>query len=135
MVTDELKQQIDALSAEAKAMVQLLTRMRDEGRTMAQRPGAKVNWQWVDQAVTNLQNYSASLDKSIALRDPTAIAYAAEQFVSLRKYFEDTSLTWSRLESDVRQGVSQLATQAGKVAFAINPFDAQNVADVRRVLG
>jgi len=135
MALEDLRQQIEVLSAAARTLILLLTQMREEGRNLAQRPGAKVNWQWVDQALTNTENYAGELDKSIALRNPAAVAYAAEQFVSMRKYFEDTSLTWSRLESEVRSQVSALATQAGKVAFSINPFDAQNVRDVQRILG
>jgi hypothetical protein len=135
MALEDLKQQIVALSAEARTLVQLLARMEDEGRTLAQRPGAKVNWRWVEQAAANVRAYTEELDKSIALRDPRAVAYAAEQFVSLRKYFEDTSLTWSRMESEVRKQVSQVATLAGKVAFSINPFDSQNMKDVQAILG
>jgi hypothetical protein len=64
MALEELRRQIDTLSADAQTLVLLLTRMLEEGRTLAQNPGAKVNWRWVEEATTNLQNYARELLRS-----------------------------------------------------------------------
>ena len=134
MAEDSIRQQLDKLLASAEEVMSLLAQVRDEGRSLSRSSGKEVNWPWLDQALTNVRNYRDQLQSSIAARDPVAISYAAEQFVSMRKYFEDASLEWSKAEAELRKSVSSLARQAGTVAFAINPFDPKNLQEIRRAL-
>lgn len=134
MPEDNIRQKIDNLLAEADGFAVLLAQVRDEGKSLSTSRGKETNWQWVDQSLTNVKSYIDGLRKSVTAHDPVAISYAAEQFVGMRKYFEDTSLAWSKSEAEVRQRVSMLTRLAGQIAFAINPFDPKNLQDIRKAL-
>jgi hypothetical protein len=134
ITAEQLKRRIEELQVSSNALAGVLARVRDEGHTLADRTGTDVNWRWVEQALANIRSYQNEFSKALAKRDPVAISYAAEQFVSIRKYFEDTPLEWSKLEKDLQYHASMTAQKAGKVAFAIDPFDPVSLAEIQRSL-
>lgn len=134
ITAEQLKRRIEELQLSSNALAGVLARVRDEGHTLADRKGTDVNWRWVEQALANIRTYQNEFSKALAKRDPVAISYAAEQFVSIRKYFEDTPLEWSKLEKDLQYHAAMTAERAGKVAFSIDPFDPVSLAEIQRSL-
>jgi hypothetical protein len=131
---EQLKQRIEELQLSSTALADVLARVRDEGRILADRKGAEVNWQWVEQALANIRAYQNEFSQALENRDPIVLRHAAEKFVSIRKYFADTPLEWSTLENDLQNSASTTAEKAGHVAFSIDPFDPVNVAEMKRLL-
>ena len=101
---------------------------------LAESTGQEGNWRWVEQALTNIRAYQNQFAQALAKRDPIGLSHAARQFASIRYYFEDTSLEWSKQEKDLREHASMTAEKAGKVAFAIDPFDPFRLAEIQRSL-
>lgn len=130
----ELKRSIAELQSSGSALIDVLTRVRDEGRTIADRGNKDVNWKWVEQALANIRAYQKELSEGIRKRDPIVISHAAWKFMSIVKYFEDTSLEWSKLEKDLDDQVSDTAARGGEVGSAIDPFDASSLAEIQRSL-
>jgi hypothetical protein len=115
-------------------LVELLAHILDEGRALADRKEMEVNWRWVEQALANIRAYQKEFSDALEKRDALALAHAAGQFVSIRKYFWDTPLNWSKLEKELLQCAEATAEKAGKVEFSINPFDPVNLAEIQRIL-
>jgi len=134
MSVAELKRSIADLQSSSSALADVLARVRDEGRTIADRGNKDVNWEWVQQALENIRAYQEELSKGLRTRDPILIYHAADKFRSIRKYFLDTSLEWSKMEQDLENQASETAARGGKVASAINPLDASSLDEIQRSL-
>jgi len=127
-MNSEVKQQIADLQSSAAALADLLARVRDEGQSVNE------DWRWVEQFLKIILKFQKELSVGVQTRDPVVIRHAGGQFRGIRKYFSDMPPDWSKQYKELSRQVSETAGRGGKVASAINPFDAASLAEIQRSL-